>query len=123
MTARVTGRSKAQPARLWIRVLTPSGGRIGPGMIALLKAVDAEGSIAAAARALGMSYRRAWLLLEQAKDALGAPVIATSIGGAEKGGATLSESGARLIALYDRIEEGANAAVAGELEQLFSGGS
>lgn len=108
-------------ARLWIRVLTPSGGRIGPGMIALLKAVDANGSIAAGARALDMSYRRAWLLLNSAGAALGAPVVETSIGGADKGGARLSEAGARLVALYDRIEREANAAVADDLQELFDG--
>ena len=108
-----------QDARLWIRVLTPAGRRIGPGMVALLKAVDAEGSIAAAARSLDMSYRRAWLLLESAGTALGAPVVETSVGGADKGGARLSPAGARLVALYDRIEGAANAAVAKELRELF----
>ncbi len=110
----------AAGARLWLRVLTPSGAAIGPGMIALLRAVRDEGSISAAARRLEMSYRRAWLLLEQTAAALGAPVVETSIGGAARGGATLSEAGARLVALYERVEADANAAVAQELDAFFA---
>ncbi len=122
----MTGKTDPDPrhnaARLRIRVLRPSGGHIGPGMVTLLKAVESEGSISGAARSLGMSYRRAWLLLDQAKDALGAAVVETNNGGAEKGGAKLSDSGARLVAIYDRIEAGANAAVSAELRELCGAG-
>lgn len=107
--------------RLWLRVLTPDGGRVGPGMVALLKSVDAEGSIAAGARAQAMSYRRAWMLLDSARAALGSAVVETSIGGKDKGGASLTETGRALIALYDRLDEKANAAVAEELDAFFAG--
>ncbi len=112
-------KTSASEPRLWVRVLTPKGGRIGPGMIALLKAVRAEGSIAAAARSLNMSYRRAWKLIEAAGESLGAPVLETSVGGADKGGAVLTEAGARLVEVYDRIEDAANAAAAPDLAALF----
>jgi molybdate transport system regulatory protein len=59
--------------RLSIRLDLTSGDRIGPGKIALLEAIQATGSISAAARSLGMSYRRAWLLVEQINDSGAAP--------------------------------------------------
>lgn len=116
----MSAKTKKNAPRLWLRIVTPDGAPIGPGMIALLKAVRAHGSIAAAARSLGMSYRRAWLLLEKTGEALGAPAVETSVGGAEKGGATLSDAGARLIALYDRVEADANAAARAELKRFFA---
>jgi molybdenum-dependent DNA-binding transcriptional regulator ModE len=58
-----------------------NGDRIGPGKIALLEAIQAKGSIAAAARRLGMSYQRAWLLVQQIDHALQQPAIATPQGG------------------------------------------
>src|ERR1044072_4119122 len=54
--------------RLSIRLDLTGGDRIGPGKIALLEAIQASGSISGAARALGMSYRRAWLLVEQINE-------------------------------------------------------
>ena len=54
--------------RLSIRLDLTSGDRIGPGKIALLEAIQEAGSISGAARALGMSYRRAWLLVEEINE-------------------------------------------------------
>jgi molybdate transport system regulatory protein len=59
--------------RLSIRLDLTSGDRIGPGKIALLEAIQATGSISAAARKIGMSYRRAWLLVEQINESLAEP--------------------------------------------------
>src|SRR5258705_1037108 len=67
--------------RLSIRLDLTSGDRIGPGKIALLEAIQATGSISAAARALGMSYRRAWLLVEQINDSLQQPAVTAATGG------------------------------------------
>ena len=88
------------------------GGRIGPGKIALLEAIGREGSISAAARTLGMSYRRAWLLVESLNAMAGAPVVAAAAGGAGGGGAALTEAGRALVADYRAIEEAAVAATA-----------
>lgn len=73
---------------------------IGPGKIALLEAVDAEHSISGAARSLGMSFRRAWHLLDTMNSALGRPVVETEVGGPGGGGARLSPFGAELIGRY-----------------------
>lgn len=93
--------------RLWIKIVNDNG-QIGPGKIALLKAVDREGSISAAARGLSMSYRRAWSLLEEARCAIGVPLLETQIGGAKKGGARLTQAAHELIDVYDRIHARTN---------------
>ncbi|MBX9752683.1 MAG: winged helix-turn-helix domain-containing protein [Roseococcus sp.] len=91
-------------ARLSLRVDLP-GGRIGPGKIALLEAIGREGSISAAGRALGMSYKRAWELVDQLNTLLSQPVVAVSIGGSRGGGARLTEEGEALIADYRAMEQ------------------
>jgi molybdate transport system regulatory protein len=90
--------------RLSIRLDLTSGDRIGPGKIALLEAIRSTGSISAAARRLGMSYRRAWLLVEQINDALQEPAVTAAIGGRQGGGAALTPSGERVVELYRSIE-------------------
>jgi molybdate transport system regulatory protein len=91
-------------SHLSIRLDLPSGDRIGPGKIALLEAIRGEGSISAAARHLGMSYRRAWALVEQINEALREPAVATAIGGQHGGGAAVTPAGERIIELYRTIE-------------------
>jgi molybdate transport system regulatory protein len=91
--------------RLSIRLDLTSGDRIGPGKIALLEAIKATGSISAAARDLGMSYRRAWLLVEQLNNALAEPAVAAATGGRQGGGAVLTASGERVVELYRSIED------------------
>lgn len=90
-------------ARLSLRVDLP-GGRIGPGKIALLEAIGREGSISAAGRALGMSYKRAWELVDQLNTLLAHPVVAVSIGGSRGGGARLTAEGEALVADYRAME-------------------
>jgi molybdate transport system regulatory protein len=84
--------------------------RIGPGKIALLEAIRSERSISAAARRLGMSYRRAWLLLDAMNRLLGEPVAVTETGGHRGGGATLTPFGERLVATYRGMEAASAAA-------------
>ena len=107
------------PRRLWVKIVADDGGQIGPGKVAVLKAIDAEGSIAAAARALGMSYRRAWKLVEEAGEVAGGALVETRVGGAGKGGAVLNDRGRDLIALFDRVEAQANEAVRKDLAAFF----
>jgi molybdate transport system regulatory protein len=90
--------------QLSIRLDLASGDRIGPGKIALLEAIQKTGSISAAARELGMSYRRAWLLVEQLNEALKEPAVAAAPGGRQGGGAVLTPVGIRVVALYRSIE-------------------
>ena len=91
---------------------------VGPGKIALLEAVGATGSIAAAARALDMSYRRAWMLIDDMNRSLREPVVSTSAGGPRGGGAVLSASGEQVIALYREVEAKARRATAREIAAL-----
>jgi molybdate transport system regulatory protein len=91
--------------RISIRLDLTRGDRIGPGKIALLEAIRTKGSITAAARHLGMSYRRAWMLVDQINGALREPAVGTKQGGRHGGGTILTPTGDRLIELYHTIEE------------------
>jgi molybdate transport system regulatory protein len=96
--------------RLSIRLDLTTGDRIGPGKIALLEAIRTTGSISAAARRLGMSYRRAWLLVEQLNDSLQEPAVTAAPGGRQGGGAAVTPAGERVIELYRSIEDAARSA-------------
>ena len=80
---------------------------MGPGKAALLEAIIAEGSISGAGRAMGMSYRRAWLLVDAMNRCWREPLVATSPGGAAKGGARLTLAGSQVLALYRGLQEAA----------------
>jgi molybdate transport system regulatory protein len=104
--------------RLSIRIDLASGERIGPGKIALLEAIRSTGSISAAARTLGMSYRRAWLLVEEINRALLEPAVTAETGGRHGGGAALTAVGARIVDLYRAIELNARSAAGGEFRAI-----
>lgn len=93
---------------------------IGPGKIALLEAVDQTGSITAAAKSLGMSYRRAWILLDEMNRALRRPAVGSAKGGADGGRSTLTDEGRQLVVLYRRIEETAATAGADDIRELMA---
>jgi molybdate transport system regulatory protein len=100
-------KSRDDPAaghRLIIRVDLASGARIGPGKVALLEQIAGTGSISAAGRALRMSYRRAWELVEDLNRHLGTPVVATAAGGAGGGGARLTPAGQAIVDQYRALE-------------------
>ena len=103
---------------LHLRVVLSHGGVLGPGRADLLEGIRDHGSIAAAGRAMGMSYRRAWMLVDATSREFGAPVVAASPGGAQGGRAGLTALGADVLALYRRIEAKAAAAVAAEIASL-----
>jgi molybdate transport system regulatory protein len=90
--------------RLSIRIDLTNGDRIGPGKIALLEAIRETGSISAGARKVGMSYRRAWLLVDSINSAMEKPAVAPIMGGRQGGGAVVTPVGERLIAIYHAIE-------------------
>jgi molybdate transport system regulatory protein len=117
-----TARKKTPPpgvfesgARLMIRVAFGAHDALGPGKARLMELVDRHGSISAAARAMGVSYRRAWLLIEGLRNTFREPVLAARHGGARGGGAGLTPFGRELLRRYRSIESAARAAVAGEL--------
>ena len=90
-------------ARLSIRIDLAPGLRIGPGKVQLLEMIAEHGSISAAGRVLGMSYRRAWMLIEEMNRGFGQPVVEAQIGGKAGGGTRLSSLGADLVAHYRAI--------------------
>ena len=92
--------------RLDIRLridFSPSGS-IGPGKIVLLEQIARTGSLSQAARELGMSYRRAWQLLDDLNHSFSEPVATASVGGAGGGGVQLTKLGEELIAAYRDVE-------------------
>ena len=91
---------------------------VGPGKIELLEAIAKNGSITAAARALGMSYRRAWLLVDTMNRCFEEPVVAAETGGKRGGGTRLTATGRGAIAHYRRIERLAAKASAAELRSI-----
>jgi molybdate transport system regulatory protein len=101
-----------------LRVVLAPDVALGPGKADLLEAVAAAGSIAAAGRALGMSYKRAWVLIEAMNGDFGTPLVQTSKGGREFGGATLTGTGERVLDLYRRMEARAGAAIADDLTAM-----
>jgi molybdate transport system regulatory protein len=104
--------------------MTKSGSRIaallGPGKIDLLDTIGRTGSISAAGRELGMSYRRAWLLVDEVNRLFRRPVVSASAGGSHGGGAQLTDFGRALVAAYRRIEERARVAIREELAPFES---
>ncbi|MCM2483683.1 winged helix-turn-helix domain-containing protein [Burkholderia glumae] len=91
---------------------------LGPGKVTLLEAVREHGSISAAARHLGMSYRRAWLLIDELNRSLRAPATHSEQGGASGGGCTLTPVGESIVALYREIEDEAQRHCAKQIAAL-----
>jgi molybdate transport system regulatory protein len=104
--------------RLSIRVDLASGARIGPGKVAVLEEIERSGSISAAGRALHISYRRTWELVEELNAALGAPMVETAAGGSGGGGASLTEAGRAVVSRYRAIEADCAAAARKHLTAL-----
>lgn len=105
-------------ARLSLRVDFDDETRLGPGKIRLLELVGETGSISAAGRAMGMSYRRAWLLIDTLNAYFRRPVVAAQHGGKRGGGATLTDFGADVVKRYRRMEEAAARALRPDLQAL-----
>jgi molybdate transport system regulatory protein len=104
--------------RFRMRVMQADTIALGPGKVSLLEAVREHGSISAAARSLNMSYRRAWLLMDELNRALESPATVSEHGGQSGGGSTLTPVGEEIIRLYRDIEARAAAACAAEIEAL-----
>jgi len=102
---------------LTLRVLGRRGPAMGPGKAELVERIAATGSISAAARDMGMSYRRAWQLVEALNRAFREPVVATTVGGTRGGGARVTPFGRRVVADYRRMEGKASAAITGDLKR------
>lgn len=93
--------------RLTLRVDFGASRSIGPGKIRLLEAVGRTGSISQAGKSLGMSYRRAWLLIDDMNRCFRHAVVSAQPGGSRGGGAALTEFGAAVVRDYRAIESAA----------------
>ncbi|WP_418595068.1 winged helix-turn-helix domain-containing protein [Ponticoccus sp. (in: a-proteobacteria)] len=78
---------------------------LGPGKADLLERIRDTGSIAAAGRTMSMSYKRAWMLVEEMNTAFREPLVDSTRGGAKGGGARLTDAGAEVLANYRKLEE------------------
>jgi molybdate transport system regulatory protein len=110
--------------RVTLRLDFDAGRRLGPGKIALLEAIRDTGSISAAGRAHQMSYRRAWLLVEDMNRMFAEPLVSARPGGVKGGGASLTRAGEAVVALYREAERktrrGASAAIT-RIEKALAG--
>jgi molybdate transport system regulatory protein len=115
--------TKTPSAKLWIKVNLPGAGQVGPGKIDLLRQIRERESISGAARAMNMSYRRAWLLVADLNKLFAKPLVETWAGGKTRGGASLTKLGEKLIENYDAVVERAtraNQALLGEIARSVS---
>jgi molybdate transport system regulatory protein len=112
------GKSETPTIRLRIDLSPDSA--LGPGKIALLEHIDATGSLSQAARDLGMSYRRAWLLLDDINRMFTEPATTASVGGSGGGGAQLTDLGRAIVKAYREIEDAAEKAASARIAWLAS---
>lgn len=104
--------------RLFVRLDLTAADQLGPGKVRLLELIDSEGSISGAARAMHMSYRRAWLLVEALNAMFRDPLVSCATGGTHGGGAALTPLGRRVAREYRSIEQVASRQAAGGMKRL-----
>lgn len=109
---------RTERPHLHIRIVFGETDMIGPGKAELLERIDRCGSIAAAGREMGMSYKRAWTLIETLNGMFRSPLVERTRGGPRGGGAQLTETGRQILAIYRRFEAAAARAGAIELQAM-----
>ena len=117
--------AETSPAEGWsvgLRVWVERHGKalLGPGRLELLEGIDRWRSISAAARELGMSYRRAWLLVQSINEAAAEPLVEAAVGGTKGGGARLTPSGRRSTEIFRDLQHELRAAAAGVLPRVLN---
>jgi molybdate transport system regulatory protein len=110
--------AKDSTSALRLRVLLGNGHMFGPGKAELLEGIATLGSIAAAGRAMSMSYKRAWQLVDDLNRFFGSPLVIAVKGGGKGGGAQLTERGRRVLDLYRAVENKSRRAAFKEIESL-----
>ena len=108
----------ARHASLTIRVDFGAFGYLGPGKIALMELISKHGSMSAAGKEMGMSYRRAWLLVDEINHIFREPLVEKQMGGSGGGGARLTKLGRDVVGRYRAIEGAAATAAAADLRAL-----
>lgn len=115
----VIGHSFARMTSLFLRIEFESSDRaLGPGMIQLLELIAAHGSINAAAKTMGMSYRKAWLLVKDMEETFDGAVVISAKGGTSGGGTELTDLGSALLKTYRRIQERVSQATEADVQML-----
>jgi molybdate transport system regulatory protein len=104
--------------RSTIRIDLENGARLGPGKAQLLALIEEHGSIRAGGAAIGMSYRRAWLLADEINKMFREPSIFTRHGGKHGGGAGLTEFGQELLRRYRHMDEASRLAMQADIDWL-----
>ena len=116
--ATIAAMSDSKSVRL--RVMQGDTIAFGPGKAALLQAIDRTGSISAAAREMEMSYRRAWLLVEEMNRCFSQPLVATATGGAKGGGASITAMAKEVLSCYQHMQKKADSAIQKDMQHLLS---
>lgn len=111
---------EARQAILTIRVDFGQCGNLGPGKVALMELISKHGSISSAGKEMGMSYRRAWLLVDEINQIFRKPLVEKQMGGSGGGGAKLTEFGRDVVSRYRSIEVTAATATAADIKALKS---
>ncbi len=101
-----------------LRVTLSEAAYIGPGRADLLELIDSTGSISAAGKAMGMSYKRAWGLVQALNEGFGQVLVESSRGGASQGGAQLTEAGRFVLARYRSMQDKTRQAIAEDVMAL-----
>src|SRR5262245_60117155 len=117
-TRRAAAQSELRQAALTIRIDFGAFGYLGPGKIALMELISKHGSISAAGKDMGMSYRRAWLLVDEINQIFREPLVEKQMGGPGGGGARLTRLGRDIVGRYRAIEGAAATASAADLRAL-----
>ncbi|QID17851.1 LysR family transcriptional regulator [Nitrogeniibacter mangrovi] len=107
-----------QRLKLTIRVLVEDTIALGPGKISLLESIAQNGSISAAARNMGMSYARAWRLVDDMNRCFTQPLVLTASGGRHGGGAQVTEQGKTVLAIFREMEQEARRALLSGFEAV-----
>lgn len=91
---------------------------VGPGRADLLELIGETGSISEAAKRMGMSYKRAWSLVQALNEGFGAPLVETVRGGAGQGGASLTPAGSEVLERYRRMQQATREAIADDVKAV-----
>ena len=101
-----------------LRITLSETAYVGPGRADLLDLIGSTGSISAAGKAMGMSYKRAWSLVQALNEGFGVPLVESSRGGAAQGGAQLTDEGRFVLQQYRAMQHNTRSAIADEVAAL-----
>ena len=115
----MSAKRPAVDVRFRLRITHGDTIAIGPGKVDLLEAIDGAGSLTAAAKNLGMSYRRAWLLVDTMNKSFRTPVVATAAGGVHGGGTMLTELGREVVKRYRHADTVARKVAQSDIDAIL----